>query len=202
MGSCGAVQERAGREQPERPHASESLARPYRRHEAERTVLYQIVSEHLETFLDEVHSHYDKPLPAYVEKELREFMKCGLLPYGFLRARCKRCGNELLVALSCKRRGVCCSCNARRMCATAAHLTDRLIPDVPLRQWVLSVPYELRLLLARSADALSAVGRIFVQEILRFQRQQAQTHRLAHTRGAAVLFPQRFGDSLNLIPRA
>ena len=127
MGSCGAVQERAGREQPERPHASESLARPYRRHEAERTVLYQIVSEHLETFLDEVHSHYDKPLPAYVEKELREFMKCGLLPYGFLRARCKRCGNELLVALSCKRRGVCCSCNARRMCATAAHLTDRVV---------------------------------------------------------------------------
>ena len=50
------------------------------------------------------------------------------------------------------------------MCATAAHLTDRVIPDVPLRQWVLSVPYELRLLLARNADALSAVGRIFVQE--------------------------------------
>ena len=198
MGSYGAVPGPTGREQLERPHAYKTLARPYRRHEADKTVLYRIVAQHLETFLDEVHDHYDKPLPAYVEKELREFMKCGLLPYGFLRARCKTCGQELLVPLSCKRRGVCCSCNARRMCATAAHLTDRVIPDVPLRQWVLSVPYELRLLLARNADALSAVGRIFVQEILRSQRQQAQTRRLAHTRGAAVLFPQRFGSSINL----
>jgi hypothetical protein len=152
MGSYGAVPGPTGREQLERPHAYKTLARPYRRHEADKTVLYRIVAQHLETFLDEVHDHYDKPLPAYVEKELREFMKCGLLPYGFLRARCKTCGQELLVALSCKRRGVCCSCNARRMCATAAHLTDRVIPDVPLRQWVLSVPYELRLLLARNAD--------------------------------------------------
>jgi hypothetical protein len=179
--------------QPTRPSA-----RPYQRHEADKTVLYQIVSEQLETFVDEVRDHYEKPLPAYVEKELRDFLQCGLLPYGFLRARCKTCGKELLVALSCKRLGVCCSCNARRMCGTAAHLTDRVIPDVPLRQWVLSVPYELRLLLARHADALSAVGRIFIQEILRFQRQQAQIHRLGHARGAAVLFPQRFGSSLNV----
>jgi hypothetical protein len=50
------------------------------------------------------------------------------------------------------------------MCGTAAHLTDRVLPDVPLRQWVLSVPFELRLLLAKRAQALSAVGRIFVQE--------------------------------------
>jgi hypothetical protein len=95
-------------------------ARPYLRHEADKTGLYQIVSQHLETFLDEVHDHYDKPLPAYVERELREFLKCGLLPYGFLRARCKTCGQGLLVALSCKRRGVCLSCNARCMCGTAA----------------------------------------------------------------------------------
>jgi hypothetical protein len=35
-----------------------------------------------------------------------------------------------------------------------------------MRQWVLSVPFELRLLLARDPRALTAVGRNFVQEIL------------------------------------
>lgn len=74
----------------------------------------------------------------------------------------------MLVAFSCKLRGVCPSCNVRRMCSTAAHLTDRVFPDVPIRQWVLSVPFELRLLLAKNAAALSAVGRIFVREIWRW----------------------------------
>ncbi len=77
-------------------------------------------------------------------------LRRGILAHGFLRARCRSCGKDLLVALSCKKRGVCPSCNARRMCGTAAHLTDHVVPEVPLRQWVLSVPFELRLLLARS----------------------------------------------------
>ena len=51
------------------------------------------------------------------------------------------------------------------MCSTAAHLTDRVFPDVPIRQWVLSVPFELRLLLAKNAAAPSAVGRIFVRAL-------------------------------------
>jgi hypothetical protein len=94
------------------------------------------------------------------------------------------------------------------MCSTAAHLTDRVFPDVPIRQWVLSVPFELRLLLAKNAAALSAVGRIFVREIWRWQREQfrasflsgpsTETSRPPTVRGGAVCFPQRFGGSLNL----
>ncbi len=89
------------------------------------------------------------------------------------------------------------TCNARRMCATAAHLVDRVIPDVPLRQWVLSVPFELRMTLARRADALSAVARIFVEEILRWQRERARELGIGQPRSGAVQFPQRFGGSLN-----
>ena len=95
-------------------------------------------------------------------------------------------------------------CNARRMCAAAAHLTDHVLPDVPLRQWVLSVPFELRLLLAKNARALSAVGRIFVREIHRWQVERARrqvsptpTERI-QLRGGVICFPQRFGGSLNL----
>jgi len=36
--------------------------------------------------------------------------------------------------------GFCPSCGARRMAQTAAHLLDHVIPRVPVRQWVLSLP--------------------------------------------------------------
>jgi hypothetical protein len=42
-------------------------------------------------------------------------------------------------------RGICPSCNARRMCEVAARLTDHVPPHVPARQWVLSVPKRRRL---------------------------------------------------------
>jgi hypothetical protein len=58
---------------------------------------------------------------------------CGIHAHGFLRARCSSCRKEMLVAFSCKLRGVCPSCNARRTCSTAAHLTDRVFPEVEER---------------------------------------------------------------------
>jgi hypothetical protein len=85
------------------------------------------------------------------------------------------------------------------MSNTAAHLVDHIIaPDVTLRQWVLTVPFELRLLLAAKPAALSAVGCIFIQEIQRWQRQQARALGFEQAEGAAVSFCQRFGSSLNL----
>lgn len=47
---------------------------------------------------------------------------------------------------SCKRRGFCPSCGARRMAQTSSHLIDHVIPHVPVRQWVLSLPIPLRLM--------------------------------------------------------
>ena len=81
------------------------------------------------------------------------------------------------------------------MVGTAAHF-----PEVPVRQCVLSVPYELRLTLARYPEALSAVGRFFVQELFRWQRETAQLRgiNIRRARSGAVQFPQRFGNSLNL----
>jgi hypothetical protein len=50
-------------------------------------------------------------------------------------------------------RGVCPSCNGRHMAQTAAHLTDHVIPPVPVGQWLISVPKRLRGMLAdRPAD--------------------------------------------------
>jgi Transposase zinc-binding domain len=53
-----------------------------------------------------------------------------------------------MLTFSCKRRGFCPSCGAKRMSETAAYLVDHVIPSVPVRQWVLSLPIALRVLLA------------------------------------------------------
>ena len=172
----------------------------YRQHDPTGTLLYHVVREHLASFLEHAKESHGRPLPVYVEQELRAYLDCGIHANGFGRARCRDCGRELLVAFSCQKLSVCPSCNARRMCGTAAHLVDHVVPDVRVRQWVLSVPYELRLTLARDAVALSAVGRIFVEEIFRRQRDLAGFQGIEphQVRGGAVQFPQRFGGSLTV----
>ena len=148
---------------------------------------------------------YRGGLPNYVKQEFSAYTKCGIHAHGFARARCQSCGHMLLVAFSCKKRGICPSCSPRRMADTAARLVDHVLPDVRLRQWVLSVPFELRLLLAKTPEALSAVGRIFVEEVFRWQRSlgirmglSTPTAAKERLRGGAICFPQRFGGSLNL----
>lgn len=82
-----------------------------------------------------------KELPGYVQREFEEFLQCGRLEHGFLRVRCESCHAEHLVAFSCKRRGFCPSCGARRMAESAALLVDEVLPEQPMRQWVLSFPF-------------------------------------------------------------
>jgi len=115
----------------------------YVRHRPETTLLYQIVQEYWPEFQAELASH-DKYLPAYVIKEFDEYLRCGRLEHGFLRVRCDSCHDEKLVAFSCKKRGFCPSCGARRMADSAALLVDDILPSHPMRQWVLSVPFSLR----------------------------------------------------------
>jgi len=54
-------------------------------------------------------------VPGSDEEELRSYLECGILCFGFARARCTGCGQGFVVAFSCKGRGVCPSCNGRHM---------------------------------------------------------------------------------------
>jgi hypothetical protein len=102
-----------------------------------------VVADRLESFLDQAR-HRGRTPPWFVERELRHFLKCGIFAYGFVRVYCDDCRADRLVPFSCKGRGFCSSCGGRRMADTAAHLVDRVLPRVPVRQWVLSLPYTLR----------------------------------------------------------
>jgi hypothetical protein len=114
----------------------------YKRREPEQTVLHRMFLEHLETFLDRTRTEWSA-LPKYVERELRGFVECGVLAYGFVRIRCDDCSKSMVTGFSCKGRVFCPSCTGRRMADTSARLVDDVFPpDVPVRQWVLSLPID------------------------------------------------------------
>ena len=114
----------------------------YARHRPGQTLLYQLVEQHFPAFVSQL-STEGITLPSTVQREFEDYLKCGRLEYGFLRVRCTDCHQERLVAFSCKRCGFCPSCGARRMTESAALLVDEILPQAPMRQWVLSVPYPL-----------------------------------------------------------
>lgn len=87
----------------------------YQRHEPEKTTLYKLVQANWLTFQQQVEQDLGYPLPDFVIKEFDEYLRCGILAHGFLRAQCTSCHHEMLVAFSCKKRGFCPSCGARRM---------------------------------------------------------------------------------------
>ncbi len=137
----------------------------------ERTLLHQTVAEHYETWLDLAGAgQFDgqgdhRTTKPYVRKAFAKYLECGVFAHGFASARCGDCGHDYFVAFSCKGRGVCPSCNTRRMVETAAHLTDHVLPRLPVRQWVLLVPKRLRYFLQRDGVVLNMVLRIFLRVI-------------------------------------
>ncbi len=74
-------------------------------------------------------------------------------------------------------------------------LTDRVLPNVPIRQWVLSLPFDLRVPAARDPRLVAACDRVLFEAIQRRMREQLG---VARGRAGFVTFVQRFGGSLNL----
>src|SRR6201993_4271368 len=165
------------------------------------TVLYKVIAAHLETFLTSLDADPAAPgLPAYVEREFYAYLQCGILAHGFLRLGCDTCPKELLLPFSCKRRGFCPSCAARRMAQTAAHLVVHVLPWVPTRQWVVSVPVPLRYWKASSQDLTATVHTIIRTTIGQYYVNQAVTRgsERQKVQPGSVTFIQRFGGAINL----
>jgi hypothetical protein len=80
----------------------------YQRRAPERTVLHELVARHAVSMLAEVRDADPDGggLPRYVERELAAYVRCGQLAHGFARVRCGACGDEIVVAFSCKRRRI------------------------------------------------------------------------------------------------
>jgi hypothetical protein len=87
------------------------------------------------------------------------------------------------------------------MAETAAHLVDNVIPHVPVRQWVLSLPLPVRFIVGYDSRLLTEVLNVFMRTIRTWYRQAARKqHGLRDTQTGAITAIQRFGGALNLNP--
>src|SRR5439155_14703272 len=113
-----------------------------------------------------------------------------VLARGFARVRCDACRFERLVPFSCKTRAVCPSCGGRRMAEQAAHLVDAVLPFVPVRQWVLTVPHRLRYRLA--------FDHALIRAVLGWYRRRGRRAGVPDGQSGTVTVVQRFGSGLEL----
>jgi hypothetical protein len=77
------------------------------------------------------------------------------------------------------------------MCATAANLIERVLPETALRQWVLTFPFPWRRRLAHDGALLSALSRIFVESVHAFYVERAATGGARGAKTGAVTVVQR-----------
>lgn len=158
-------------------------------------MLHQLVAEHPAAFLGAVVEAGDGAgLPQFVE---REFLLCGVFEAGVARFQCEGCPREHLVPFSCKGRGWCPSCGGRRMTERAAHLADEVLPWVPVRQWVLTVPYRLRYQMAWNYGLSRAVLRLHTRALLDVYRRGARARGIDGGQTGMVTALQRAGGALN-----
>ncbi len=86
------------------------------------------------------------------------------------------------VAYSCKLRGFCPSCGAKRQAETVSHLTDNVLPKAPFLQWVTTFPYQLRFWIVSAELARERTNRsltndvhkIVSKEIMSFYERRAE----------------------------
>jgi len=83
------------------------------------------------------------------------------------------------------------------MAESAALLVDDILPEAPMRQWVLSFPFPLRFLFASQPAIMSKVlGIVYRALATHLIRKAGYTVTTART--GAVTLIQRFGGALNL----
>ncbi len=120
-----------------------------------------------------------------------------LFESGFARVRCTRCPNEFLVAFSCKGRGLCPSCGAKRAAILAEMLQNQILADVPHAQWVFSIPKMLRPYFLHHRELLGNMARLAYDTV---REMMAAAVDEPHARPGMVAAIQTFASPLKWNP--
>ena len=156
--------------------------------------------DNLRTLYAAIEQGFATPLPDFVKDELEGYVDCGILSRGFAVLASSECTERIVVGFSCRGLGFCASCLGRRMAETAANLVEHVLPErAPLRQFVLTLPFELRARLAYG-KLLGAVCHTFVDSVLGWYRRHFEARRLSGSKGGAVTTVQRVSSDLRLNP--
>jgi hypothetical protein len=159
------------------------------------------VRDNLRTLYAATEQGFCAPLPAFVKDELEGYIDCGVLARGFAVLGCPECSERIVVGFSCKSLGFCPSCLGRRMASTAANLVEHVLPsEASLRQFVLTLPFELRARLAYDGKLLGDVCQAFVDSVLGWYRRHFHGRGIDGGKSGAVTAGQRVSSDLRLNP--
>jgi hypothetical protein len=192
------------------PSHAATEASPGYRPRAPRNDLKEIVEDALEELVrtwDERFRDRYGALQARVRTLLERFLRCGDLHFGFLRLRCVnpecRKKAERLVPFSCKSRGLCPSCGQRRAMEWAERMVEEVLPRVPYRQLVFTVPIALRKAFIFDRTLYGDLCRLAYACTLDYLRERAGSFpgRMKAV-PAMVVSPQSHGDLLTHHPHA
>jgi len=179
-------------------------ANGYHRRRPEETELYKTIAAWWHGFLERAEQMGG--LPDFVKKEFEAYLDCGILERGFVSVKCSSCGFERLVGFSCKTRSFCPSCVGRRMNDTAVHLVDCVLPEVPIRQWVCSMPFSIRYLIGYDKKLCADILSAFASELMHFYKMRGKQalglRSVNQAHSGAVTILQRFDSALRLNPHA
>jgi ribosomal protein S27E len=94
-------------------------------------------------------------LRPIIKEVVARYLDCGNPRCGFARIRCPDCGEERFLYFSCRSRGFCPSCHAKRLEEWAEWMREELLLDVPHRQVVFTIPKMLRIFFKYNRSLLS-----------------------------------------------
>lgn len=152
----------------------------YQRHRPGQTTLYKIADGYYPAFAT-LMAEQGRELPSYVQANLRNFSNAGGWNTAF-------CGCVAAPATPST-----WSLSA----VSVALLVDEALPEQPIRQWVLSFPFQLRYLFASRPEIMGRVLGIVYRVIATHLIRQAG-HTQTNARTGSVTLIQRFGSALNL----
>jgi hypothetical protein len=172
------------------------MAGVYRPRHPERTVLYRVLSHYFSSFLSEYESRFEREygfLRPVVKEVVERYLDCGNPRCGFARIHCPACRAEHLLTFSCKTRGFCPSCQAKRIEMWGEWVRDRLLIDVPHRQVVFTIPKMLRIFFKFKRRLLSDLCRAALRTLNRYFEAAVGEPLLP----GVIAVIQTFGDRIN-----
>ena len=161
----------------------------YIRRRPELSPCYRILQNHLNTFISD-RDREGRPLPNYVIKEFDSYLECRIPAYRCFRLIRKSCQKEQVVAFSCKKRGFCPSCCAKRQVEAATHLVDHVLPMASYRQFEVTFPILMCYWLHSNKELFSNVYRILFKEIHSYYKTKALASGIKDPKSCAISFTQ------------
>ena len=171
----------------------------YRPRHPERTVLYRVLFHYFERFLTEYEGRFEKEYGYFrpvIKEVVERYLDCANPRSGFARIRCPDCGGEHLLTFSCKTRGFCPSCHAKRLEEWGEWMRETLLLPVPHRQVVLTIPKTLRIFFKFRRGLLGGLCRCAVRTLMVYFEALTGEELVP----GIMVAVQTFGERLNFHP--